>query len=105
MRDAGVGQHAFDVTLHQSGHVAYGHGQYGQGPQHSLPLPVNRPQGVQEDAGKSGERCGLHSYGHECGHCGGRPFVDVGCPDVKWRRRNLETEADDEESHADQQKR
>ena len=66
---------------------------------------MNRPQGVQEDAGKSGERCGLHSYGHECGHRGGRPFVDVGRPDVKRRSRNLETEADDEESHTDQQKR
>src|SRR5205823_3662243 len=58
-----------------------------------------------EDSQERGEAGGFWSSGHERRDRSRGAFVNIGCPDVKWRGRDLESEADQHHGGASQQQR
>src|ERR1051326_3246560 len=105
MGDAGVCQQALDAGLYECQDVSTYNSQNGNGPDYRHPVRLSLAQHNIEDARESNEGSGLCTYRHEgCYGCR-RAIIDIGRPRLEGYRRNLEAEADDKQTHCNQEKR
>ena len=105
MRDAGVGQHAFDVALRQGQQVAQRHRQRRQHGDQEDPVDARRIQGHHQHADQRGKTRRLGPYRQERRHRRGGAFVDVGGPLVEGNHRDLESEAGQHQGHGEVERR
>ena len=94
--NGGIGQHALDVVLAQSGEVADGHGEDGDDPHQGLPHAVEHGEAREEQADEDGEGGNLgrsRQEGYDGGWCA---FIDVRGPDVEGSGGDFEEDADHE---------
>ena len=105
VRDAGIGQHALDVGLHEGDETAKRHGQHRDHGDDNDPDIRRRGHGVEEDAQQDGEGGGLRPHRHEGGDGRRCPLVDVRHPHVERHRADLENQAGDQEHRRQHQRR
>ena len=102
MRDAGVGQHPFDVGLHDGDDIAEHQGNNGDEQKQERPICLEPAEPFDEDThecGKAGSFCGDRHEGRD----GGRgALIDVGRPHMERHRRELKAEADCHQNRGDQ---
>ena len=97
----GLDPHALDVGLKQRGEIADAHRRQRAGPHQRFPAVADGIESGDEDAQEDSEGGGFRSGGEECGDGSRRALVDIGRPDLEWRRRHLEREADEHEHRND----
>ena len=95
--DAGIGQHAFDVSLVNGGQIAQGHGGNGHRDQDRPPIfLVGQAHGsCTEQAQEDGKPSRFRGCGKNRRDGGWRTFVDIGGPEVEGHGRYLEAKTDD----------
>ena len=103
MRDAGIGQQAFDVALHQREDVAAGDRQDGNRPHDRLPIRNDGLKNHGEDTGECDHRGGLGANRHESRDWSRRTNIYIRRPGLKWHSRYFEGKAHDEQAHANKQ--
>ena len=94
MGDGGVGQHALDVLLAESGEIADGHGEDRDDPQQRRPERAEMGKHLIDDAQEQGEGGGFGCGGEQGDDRRGRAFVDIGRPDVEGRGGDFEENSD-----------
>src|SRR4029077_6065967 len=84
---------ALDVVLRDGGESADGHGEDGDGGHEHHPVDADGPENCEEQAKKERKTCGLRRDADVGGDRGGRAFVDVGSPLMKWDGGDFEEHA------------
>ena len=103
MGDGRIGHQALDVFLANRGHSAKEHRDHRQRSQNLAPIVGHAAKGVMHNAGD--QRHGGHLGGgcEEGRDRGRRTIVNIGCPHVEGRGRDLERHTSDQEHKAEQQ--
>src|SRR6266436_8791928 len=97
-----ISEHSFDIVLHDGYHVADAHREGGHDGERAQPALVSVTacarhrsrdrKSKNEDAHERGEAGSLWTGSHEGSDRSGCAFINIGCPDVKRSRGDLETE-------------
>ena len=101
--DRGVGEHPLHVALHETEDRTEQQGEDGYRPQERLPVRAEHSESREKDAQQRREATGLGEGGHESGRGRRGALVDVRGPHVEWHGRNLEAEADEQQTEPRQE--
>ena len=94
VRNRGVGEQPFRVRLRERREVGAGHGGDRDDHNHRSVNRAQRPQSQQQNAQQQRPSRRFHRHRHEAGNAGGRAFVSVRRPLMKWNGGDLEQQSD-----------
>ena len=101
--DRGVREHPLHIALDKTEDRTEQQSEDRHRPQKWLPVRAEHSECGEEDAQQRREATGLGECGHEPGRRRGGALVDVRCPHVERHGRNLEAEADEEQTEPREQ--
>ena len=104
MRDRGVGQHALNVHLDDTGESTHQHGQDDDNNHDRDKAPLQGCCHDLEETKHRGKGRKLHGSSHETGHRSRRACVDIRSPRVEGSGTDLEKQADHDHDRAHEQK-
>ena len=104
MRDRGVGKHALDIHLDDTGEGAHQHGQDDDNNHNRDEAPLQGCCHNLEEAKHRTKGCELNRGGHEAGNGSRRACVDIRSPRVEGSSTDLEKQADHDHDRAHEQK-